>query len=143
MNKYVIFGIIGIISGLVAALADVPLVKPGKVDPNETLAWRNGNRGDCYRDRCTCSSNVVSAFKSDCFTDCFNDSEEMRRQDHRYPWSGLCVICSVTHNCGNVRCHCPEDQPCKRSYDNQLQGKCHNEILTIGCKVIRYNRHGI
>ena len=38
MNKYVIFGIIGIISGLVAALADVPLVKPGKVDPNEKPA---------------------------------------------------------------------------------------------------------
>ena len=38
MNKYVIFGIIGIISGLVAALADVPLVKPEKVDPNEKPA---------------------------------------------------------------------------------------------------------
>lgn len=34
MNRYVVFGIFGIISGLLAALADVPLVKPGKPDPS-------------------------------------------------------------------------------------------------------------
>lgn len=32
MNVYVIFGVIGIISGLVCAFADVPLVKPGKAE---------------------------------------------------------------------------------------------------------------
>lgn len=34
MNQYVAFGIFGIISGFVASLADLPLVKPGKPDPN-------------------------------------------------------------------------------------------------------------
>lgn len=38
MNTYVAFGIFGIISSFVAALADVPLVKPGKPDPNESPA---------------------------------------------------------------------------------------------------------
>ena len=37
MNIYIAFGIFGIISGIVAALADVPLVKPGKVDTSERL----------------------------------------------------------------------------------------------------------
>lgn len=34
MNTYVAFGIIGIISNLMAAFADVPLIKPGKADGN-------------------------------------------------------------------------------------------------------------
>lgn len=38
MNTYVVFGIIGIISNFVAALADVPLVKPGKPNPNEQFS---------------------------------------------------------------------------------------------------------
>lgn len=38
MNHYIIFGIFGILSGLLCALADVPLVKPGKPDPNEKLS---------------------------------------------------------------------------------------------------------
>ena len=38
MNTYVAFGIIGIIGNFVAALADVPLVKPGKPDKNEMIA---------------------------------------------------------------------------------------------------------
>lgn len=38
MNLYVGFGIFGIISGFVASLADLPLVKPGKPNPNEKLA---------------------------------------------------------------------------------------------------------
>ncbi len=52
MNTYVAFGIFGIISSFVAALADVPLVKPGKPDPNESLAvnginpWWNDHRGN-------------------------------------------------------------------------------------------------
>ncbi len=29
MNVYAVIGIVGIISGLICALADVPLVKPG------------------------------------------------------------------------------------------------------------------
>lgn len=37
MNNYVFGGIIGIISGLLAALADVPLVKPGKPEPDSAL----------------------------------------------------------------------------------------------------------
>jgi hypothetical protein len=37
MNIYIAFGIFGIISGIAAALADVPLVKPGKVDLSERL----------------------------------------------------------------------------------------------------------
>lgn len=43
MNKYVAFGIFGIISGLVAALADVPLVKPGKSDRNEGIPLNGVN----------------------------------------------------------------------------------------------------
>ncbi len=43
MNSYVAFGIFGIISGFVASLADVPLVKPGKPDSNETLALSGVN----------------------------------------------------------------------------------------------------
>lgn len=38
MNTYVAFGIIGIIGNFVAALADVPLVKPGKPDKDEVIA---------------------------------------------------------------------------------------------------------
>ena len=38
MNTYVAFGIIGIIGNFVAALADVPLVKPGKPDKDEMIA---------------------------------------------------------------------------------------------------------
>lgn len=38
MNIYVAFGIIGIIGNFVAALADVPLVKPGKQDKDEMIA---------------------------------------------------------------------------------------------------------
>ena len=38
MNTYVAFGIIGIIGNFVAALADVPLVKPGKLDKDEMIA---------------------------------------------------------------------------------------------------------
>ena len=37
MNDYVFWGIVGIISGLAAALADVPLVKPGKPADNTAL----------------------------------------------------------------------------------------------------------
>lgn len=32
MNVYMIIGMIGVISGLICALADVPLVKPGKAE---------------------------------------------------------------------------------------------------------------
>ena len=189
MNTYIILGIFGIISSFVAALADVPLVKPGKPDSNggvavngvnpwwadvtskrfkvafwlsflgqpgtyitmwlladlissgnEALAlalrintfigcytgllchtvfclkpllyqklskkmseneslevlkvidsiiqiptsigfltlWRNDYRSNCDCDRSNCRSEVVSAFESDCFADCFNDIEEMR-----------------------------------------------------------------
>jgi len=35
MNIYIVFGIFGIVSGIAAAFADVPLVKPGKVDTSE------------------------------------------------------------------------------------------------------------
>ena len=38
MNIYVAFGIIGLIGNFVAALADVPLVKPGKQDKDEMIA---------------------------------------------------------------------------------------------------------
>lgn len=38
MNTYVVFGIFGVISNFVAALADVPLVKPGKADANERIS---------------------------------------------------------------------------------------------------------
>lgn len=38
MNIYVVFGIIGVLCGLAAALADVPLVKPGKPDPNQKIS---------------------------------------------------------------------------------------------------------
>lgn len=38
MNTYVAFGIIGIIGNFVAALADVPLVKPGKPNKDEMIA---------------------------------------------------------------------------------------------------------
>lgn len=37
MNLYVAFGIVGIISNFLAALADVPLVKPGKPDGSEKI----------------------------------------------------------------------------------------------------------
>lgn len=37
MNTYVAFGIIGIISNLMAAFADVPLIKPGKADGNQKI----------------------------------------------------------------------------------------------------------
>ena len=40
MNTYVAFGIIGIIGNFVAALADVPLVKPGKPDKDELIAGK-------------------------------------------------------------------------------------------------------
>lgn len=44
MNVYIIIGIIGIISGLICALADVPLVKPGKAEaqtlqPGKISSW--------------------------------------------------------------------------------------------------------
>ena len=38
MNQYVIIGITGIILNFLAALADVPLTKPGKTDPDETFS---------------------------------------------------------------------------------------------------------
>jgi hypothetical protein len=37
MNHYVVLGIFGIISGIAASLADVPLARPGKANPGETL----------------------------------------------------------------------------------------------------------
>lgn len=43
LNQYVAFGIFGIISGFVASLADVPLVKPGKPDSNGKLAVNGVN----------------------------------------------------------------------------------------------------
>ena len=43
MNKYVIIGIIGIVLNLLAALADVPLVKPGKRDPKEKFTIKEVN----------------------------------------------------------------------------------------------------
>ncbi len=43
MNIYVVFGIVGIISSILAAMADVPLVKPGKPDPNEKAAVNGVN----------------------------------------------------------------------------------------------------
>ena len=43
MNQYVIIGIVGIVLNLLAALADVPLVKPGKPDPNEIFTIREVN----------------------------------------------------------------------------------------------------
>lgn len=42
MNTYIAFGIIGIIGNFVAALADVPLVKPGKPDKAEAIAIVTG-----------------------------------------------------------------------------------------------------
>lgn len=33
-HNYIFWGVVGIISGLVAALADVPLVKPGRPEPS-------------------------------------------------------------------------------------------------------------
>lgn len=41
LNRYVVFGIVGIISGFIASLADVPLVKPGK--PDQTLSVNGVN----------------------------------------------------------------------------------------------------
>ena len=38
MNIYVAVGIIGIIGNFLAALADVPLVKPGKQDKDQLIA---------------------------------------------------------------------------------------------------------
>ena len=38
MNVYAVIGIVGIISGLICALADVPLVKPGKAEKAGVLA---------------------------------------------------------------------------------------------------------
>lgn len=38
MNTYVVFGIFGMISNFVAALADVPLVRPGKAGANEGIS---------------------------------------------------------------------------------------------------------
>lgn len=38
-NYFVFWGIAGIISGLLVALADVPLVKPGKPDPDHKTVW--------------------------------------------------------------------------------------------------------
>jgi len=38
-NIYVFWGIFGIISGLLAALADIPLVKPGKPDPDNKMLF--------------------------------------------------------------------------------------------------------
>ncbi len=43
MNTYVAFGILGIISNFAAAWADVPLVKPGKTNPNEGLPLNDVN----------------------------------------------------------------------------------------------------
>ena len=43
MNTYVAFGIFGIISNFVAAWADVPLVKPGKSNPDEGLSLNGVN----------------------------------------------------------------------------------------------------
>ena len=43
MNKYVIIGIIGIVLNLLAALADVPLVKPGKLDSKEKFTIKEVN----------------------------------------------------------------------------------------------------
>lgn len=42
MNTYIAFGIIGIIGNFVAALADVPLVKPGKPDKAVAIAIATG-----------------------------------------------------------------------------------------------------
>lgn len=36
-HNYIFWGVVGIVSGLVAALADVPLVKPGRPDPDTAL----------------------------------------------------------------------------------------------------------
>ena len=36
-HNYLFWGIVGIISGLIAALADVPLVKPGRPDPDTAV----------------------------------------------------------------------------------------------------------
>lgn len=38
MNIYVAVGIFGIISNFVAALADLPLIKPGKPGENENIS---------------------------------------------------------------------------------------------------------
>lgn len=43
MKIYVVFGIVGIISSILAAMADVPLVKPGKPDPSEKAAVNGVN----------------------------------------------------------------------------------------------------
>lgn len=43
MNTYVAFGILGIISNFAAAWAYVPLVKPGKTNPNEGLSLNDVN----------------------------------------------------------------------------------------------------
>lgn len=43
MNTYVAFGIFGIISNFAAAWADVPLVKPGKSNPDEGLSLNGVN----------------------------------------------------------------------------------------------------
>jgi len=43
LNIYVVFGIVGIISSILAAMADVPLVKPGKPDPSEKAAVNGVN----------------------------------------------------------------------------------------------------
>lgn len=43
MNKYIVFGIFGIISGLAAALADVPLVKPGKPEQDNNSVIKGIN----------------------------------------------------------------------------------------------------
>ena len=42
MNIYVAVGIIGIIGNFLAALADVPLVKPGKQDKDQLIAGTGG-----------------------------------------------------------------------------------------------------
>ena len=61
MNTYVAFGIIGIIGNFVAALADVPLVKPGKPDQDEVIA--RGGVGSWWAD-VTSKRFIVSSWLS-------------------------------------------------------------------------------
>ena len=45
MNIYVAVGIFGIISNFVAALADLPLIKPGKPGENENISLNGVQHG--------------------------------------------------------------------------------------------------
>lgn len=107
MNTYVVFGIFGMISNFVAALADVPLVRPGKAGANVdrrsgSLAWWNHSCGNRDYHRSTCSFKVVPASESDCSFNYCNDTEKVQSTGDRGTGNRIYADVPSAHYCRDI-----------------------------------------